>query len=177
MALICACVRTLIWRLCLNIPIATNSMNSNLVLLSAAKFKMEIPVLVRPLKSSILSLTSHQMDKTFWEVVSAAAEQSKGKANTIAWGHGKFGPWGWPQNPSKPKKNLIIIFFFLLTSQLTSNVTIFQVILLYCSTNIALHIQWLVPVECPWSVTSLLQPNQEKYVLPTSSSMRGATSS
>ena len=36
---------------------------------SAADVKMEIPVLVRSLKSSILSSTSFQMGKTFWGVV------------------------------------------------------------------------------------------------------------
>ena len=42
----------------------------------AADVKMEIPALVRSLKSSILSSTSFQMGKTFWGVVSAAVEQS-----------------------------------------------------------------------------------------------------
>ena len=65
---------------------------------------MEIPVLVRSLKSSILSSTNLQRDKTFWGVVSAAVEQSRRKANMIAQGDGKFGPWGWPQGPSKQKK-------------------------------------------------------------------------
>ena len=60
--------------------------------LSAADVKMEIPVLVRSLKSSILSSTSFQMDKTFWGVVSAAVEQSRHKANMVAQGDGKFGP-------------------------------------------------------------------------------------
>ena len=45
--------------------------------MSAADIKMEIPVLVRSLKSSILSSTSLQMDKTFWGVVRAAVEQSR----------------------------------------------------------------------------------------------------
>ena len=70
----------------------------------AADVKMEIPVLVWSLKSSILSSTSLQMGKTFWGVVSAAEEQSRRKANMVAQGDGKFGPWGWPQDPSKPKK-------------------------------------------------------------------------
>ena len=70
---------------------------------SAADVKMEIPVLVRSLKSSILSSTSFQMDKTVWRVVSAAVEQSRRKASMVAQGDGKFGPWGWPQDPSKPK--------------------------------------------------------------------------
>ena len=73
---------------------------------SAADVKMEIPVLVRSLKSSILSSTRFQMDKTVWGVGSAAVEQSRRKANMIAQGDGKFGPWGWPQDPSKPKKYL-----------------------------------------------------------------------
>ena len=66
---------------------------------------MEIPVLVRSLKSSILSSTSLQRDKTFWGVESAAVEPSRRKANMVAQGDGKFGPWGWPQGPFKPKKN------------------------------------------------------------------------
>ena len=53
---------------------------------------MEIPVLVRSLKSSILSSTSFQMDKTVWGVVSAAVEQSRCKANMVAQGDGKFDP-------------------------------------------------------------------------------------
>ena len=44
------------------------------------------------------------MDKTIRGVVSAAVEQSRRKANMVAQGDGKFGPWGWPQDPSKPKK-------------------------------------------------------------------------
>ena len=43
--------------------------------------KMEIPVLVRSLKSSILSSTSLQMGETFWKVASAAVEKSRRKAN------------------------------------------------------------------------------------------------
>ena len=62
---------------------------------------MEIPVLVRTLKSSILSSTSFQMGKTFWGVGSAAVEQFRSKSNMVAQGDGKFGPRGWPQNPSK----------------------------------------------------------------------------
>ena len=50
---------------------------------SAAGVKMEIPVLVRSLKSSILSSTSLQRDKTFWGVASAAVEQSRRKANMV----------------------------------------------------------------------------------------------
>ena len=41
---------------------------------------------------------------TVWGVVSAAVEQSRRKANMVAQGDGKVGPWGWPQDPSKPKK-------------------------------------------------------------------------
>ena len=59
---------------------------------SAADVKMEIPVLVRSLKSNILSSTSLQKDKTFRGVVSAAVEQSRRKANMVAQGDGKFGP-------------------------------------------------------------------------------------
>ena len=32
------------------------------------------------------------MDETFWEVLSAAIEQSRRKANMVAQGDGKFGP-------------------------------------------------------------------------------------
>ena len=69
---------------------------------------MEIAVLVWSLKSSILSWTSLQMDKTFWGVVSAAVvEKSRRRANMVARGDGKFGPWGWPQDPSYPKKKCV----------------------------------------------------------------------
>ena len=61
---------------------------------SAADVKMEIPVLVQSLKSSILSSTGLQVGKTFWGVVSAAVEQYRCKANMIVQGDGKFGPWG-----------------------------------------------------------------------------------
>ena len=61
---------------------------------SGADVKMEIPVLVRSLKSSILSSTSFQRGKTFRGVVSAAVEQSRRKANMVAQGDGKFGPRG-----------------------------------------------------------------------------------
>ena len=44
------------------------------------------------------------MGKTFWGVASAAVEQSMRKANMAALWVGKFGPWDWPQDPSKPKK-------------------------------------------------------------------------
>ena len=61
---------------------------------SAADVKMEIPVLMRSLKSSILSSTSLQMGKTFWGVVNAAVEQSRRKANMVAREDGKFGTLG-----------------------------------------------------------------------------------
>ena len=61
---------------------------------AAADVKMEIPVLVRSLKSSILSSTSFQMGKTFWGVGSASVEQSRRKFNMAAQGDGKFGPRG-----------------------------------------------------------------------------------
>ena len=72
--------------------------------MSAADVKMEIPVFVRSLKSSILSSTSFQMGKTFWGVVSATVEHSRHKANMVAQGDGKFGSWGCPQDLSKQKK-------------------------------------------------------------------------
>ena len=55
---------------------------------------MEVPVLVRSLKSSILSSTSFKMGKTIWGVVSAAVEQSRRTANMVTQGDGKFGPRG-----------------------------------------------------------------------------------
>ena len=55
--------------------------------------------------SGIVQVIQSGMDKTFWEVVSAAAEQSRRKAKMVVQGDGKFGPWGWPQNPSRPKKS------------------------------------------------------------------------
>ena len=45
-----------------------------------AYVKMEIPVLLWSLKSSVLSLTSFQIDQTFWRVASAAV--------------GRLGTWG-----------------------------------------------------------------------------------
>ena len=59
---------------------------------SAADGKMEIPVLIRSLKSSILSSTSSQFDDTFWGAMSAAVEQSRRRANIVAQGYRKFGP-------------------------------------------------------------------------------------
>ena len=52
---------------------------------------MEIPVLVRSLKSSILSSINFHMSKTVWGVGSAAVEQSRRKVNMVAQGDGKFG--------------------------------------------------------------------------------------
>ena len=46
----------------------------------------EIAVLARSLKSSILSSTSFQLDETFWQMMSAAEEQSRRKANMEAQG-------------------------------------------------------------------------------------------
>ena len=45
---------------------------------------MAIPVLIQSLKSSMLSTTSHQMDKTSWAVVCATVEQVRSKAKGIA---------------------------------------------------------------------------------------------
>ena len=69
---------------------------------AAADVKMEIPVLQRSLKSSILSSSSFRISS--WGVVSAAVGWLRRKANMVTKGDGKFGPWGWPQNPYKPKK-------------------------------------------------------------------------
>ena len=62
---------------------------------------MEMPVLVRSLKSSILSLTSSRMGNTFWGVVSAAKEL---RANIAAQGYGIFGPEADPRISLKKKK-------------------------------------------------------------------------
>ena len=45
--------------------------------------------------------------------MSAAVEQSRLKANMFAQGEGKFGAWGWPQNPSKPKKVGFVFIVYL----------------------------------------------------------------
>ena len=75
--------------------------------LSAGDVKMEIPVFVWSLKSSILRSTSIQIGKTFWGVVSTAVvEQSRREANMVAQGDGKFCRWGWPQDPSEPKNEV-----------------------------------------------------------------------
>ena len=53
------------------------------IILSAADVEMQVTVLERSLKSSILSSTNFQMGKTFWGVMSAAAEQSRRRANML----------------------------------------------------------------------------------------------
>ena len=63
-----------------------------LLYMSAADVKIEIPVLVQSLKSSIFSSTSFRMERTFWGERGAAVEQSRCKANMVAQGDGKFGP-------------------------------------------------------------------------------------
>ena len=45
------------------------------------------------------------MGKTFRGVVRAAVEQSRRRANIVAQGDGKFGPWVWPQDPFKQNKS------------------------------------------------------------------------
>ena len=74
-----------------------------------ASWMLKMPVLVRPLKSSILSSTSFKLGKTFWRVVSAAVELSSLKTNRVAKGDGKFGRRGWPLNPSNTQKNTCIL--------------------------------------------------------------------
>ena len=56
------------------------------------KSKIETLVLVRSLKSSVLSSTSFQMGKTFLGVVGAVVEQSRRKANMVAQGDRYFRP-------------------------------------------------------------------------------------
>ena len=72
--------------------------------MSAADVKMEIPVLVQSLKSSILSSTSFQMDKTVCGVVSAAVEQHGCSGRREIW------PLRLAQDPSKPKKKSVQLF-------------------------------------------------------------------
>ena len=60
---------------------------------------MEISVLVRSLKSSILSSTSFQIS-----VVSAAVEQSRHKANMVAQGEGNSAREADPRIHSNKKK-------------------------------------------------------------------------
>ena len=67
------------------------------------------------------------MDKTVWGVVSAAVEQSRRKANMVAQGDGKFGPWGWPQDSSKQKKSVPqkrLIFLSRVSAKTTRTKTI-----------------------------------------------------
>ena len=71
---------------------------------SPADVKMEIPVIILSLKSSIMRSTSFQMDKTFWGVGSAAVEQSRSKAIMAAQGDGKFGPEADPSIPPNQKR-------------------------------------------------------------------------
>ena len=56
-----------------------------------------------------LELNLPSVNTTFWGVVNAVVEQSRRRANRIARGDGKFGPWGWPQNPSQKVWNLKLI--------------------------------------------------------------------
>ena len=37
--------------------------------------------------------------------MSAAVEQSRCKANMVAWGDWKLGPWSWTHHPSQQKKS------------------------------------------------------------------------
>ena len=71
----------------------------------AVDVKMEILVRVWSPKSKILSLTSFQIDKIFWGVLSTAVEQSRRKANRVAQGDRKFGPEAVPKIPPKQKKS------------------------------------------------------------------------
>ena len=91
------------------------------------QLSLKISVLVRSLKSSILSSTSLQMDKTFWGVVSAAVEQSRRKASMVARGDGEF---GWPQYLSKPNqtKTIMLIRIPLMLMKLN-----------FLSENVSLH--------------------------------------
>ena len=70
-------------------------------MISVADVKMDIPGLVLPLKSSILSSTSLQLNDIFWGMLSAAVERLRRKANKVAQGHGKCGPGADPIFPPK----------------------------------------------------------------------------
>ena len=73
---------------------------------TAADVKMVIPVLVRSLKSSILSSTSFQMGKTFWVVVSAAVESNLGvKPTWLLRETGNSALEADPRIPPNQKKN------------------------------------------------------------------------
>ena len=65
---------------------------------------MEIPALVRSLKSSTLSSTSYQMNETFWGAVSAAVEKSRRKANMVTPG-AEADPKFPPTQNNKPGHN------------------------------------------------------------------------
>ena len=71
---------------------------------SSTDVKIKILVLIRLLKSSILSSTSFQTDQTFCGVGSAAVEQYRHKANMVAPADGKFGAEANPRNLSNQKK-------------------------------------------------------------------------
>ena len=58
---------------------------------------MKIQVLVRSIKSSILSLTSSSWNDTFWGLRSAAVKQSRCRFNMAAKGDRKFGPLAEPR--------------------------------------------------------------------------------
>ena len=63
-----------------------------------------MPVLVRSLKSRIVSSASFQLDKTFWgSRGSAAVDLSRRKANMVDQGDGKFGPEADPGIPQNEK--------------------------------------------------------------------------
>ena len=72
---------------------------------------MEIPVLIKSLKSSTLSSTSSELDISSCGVGSSVVEQLKHKAYMVVRGDVKFGPWGWPQNPSKCWMYLFLLFW------------------------------------------------------------------
>ena len=78
-----------------------------LVLLSRADVKMEIPVLVQSLKSSILHSTSFQFGESFWGVGSAAVEQSRRKAYMVAQVDKAD-----PRIPPNKTKSIIILYSY-----------------------------------------------------------------
>ena len=75
---------------------------------------MEIPVIVRSLKTSILSSTSFQMGKTFWGVASAAVVQSR--REWLLRETGNSAHEADPRIPPNHKKMVTLIFLIVNSS-------------------------------------------------------------
>ena len=79
-------------KFCLGVDsrVLQNKKTVMMCLTSGCDVKMEIPVLVRSLKSSTLGSTSFQLGNISGGVVSAVVEQSRRRADMVALGHGKI---------------------------------------------------------------------------------------